>query len=303
MVKIMFAKGAKTIEILEDVYSKDEAQAIAEQNRIKAFGVFNGIVKIFEKNKRQIMLSAYQKRYVPFWHVIGESIQEYKRKSNYGFPVKPEVRSVTFNNKTIAVSPDEPYVHFDAEDHCFEQYSKEILQSAVQEKEKNLERYLGSKRKKIRNLKSIQSKDTVVEQISMRASFIVNQLIKELIKPIQADKIIQEIVEIKKLAMLLRPVHVFEFKEEGSESGKTIEVDAITGAWKRGNRIISEEMKKHLISEGIFEVGAELAATVIPGAGVSLTLGKKLKEHQELKRNIKQMKAWRKAYETRKKRK
>jgi hypothetical protein len=303
MVKMAFAKGAKTIEVLEDVYSKEEAQAIAEQNRSKAFGVFSGIVKMFEKNKRQILLSQYQKRYEPFWHVVGESVQEYKRRSSYGFQVRPEVRSVTFNGKKVNVSQEEPYVHFDAEDHCFEQYSKEILQSAVHEKEKNLERYLGSKRKAIRSLETVQKKDAIVEPINMRASFIVNQLIKELVKPIQADKIIQEIVEIKKLALLLRPVHVFEFKEEGSENGKTIEVDAVTGAWKRGERILSAEMKKHLVSEGMFEVGAEIAATVIPGAGVAATLGKKLHQHQELKRNIKQMKAWRKAYDTRKKKK
>ncbi|MEM4239893.1 MAG: hypothetical protein QXM31_00155 [Candidatus Woesearchaeota archaeon] len=303
MVKIVFARGAKTIEVLQDAYSKEEAQAIAEQNKSKAFGVITGIMKMFEKQKRQISLSAYQKRYEPFWHLIGESVQEYKRRSHYGFQVRPEVRSITFNGRTIAVSQDEPYVHFDAEDHCFENYSKEILQSAVHEKEKNLERYLGAKKKAVRNVESVQKGDAVMEPISIRASFIVNQLIKELVRPIQADTIIQEIVEIKRLALILRPVHVFEFREEGAEHGKTIEVDAVTGAWKRGERILSAEMKKRLVSEGMFEVGAELAATLIPGAGVAATLGKKLHEHQELKRQIRQMKKWRKAYETRKKRK
>jgi hypothetical protein len=303
MVKIEFAKGAKTIELIEEVYSKDEAQAIAEQNKSKAFGVMTGIMKMFDKQKRQIVMSQYQKRYEPFWHVVGESVQEYKRRSHYGFQVKPEVRSITFNSRKINVSQDEPYVHFDAEDHCFENYTKETLQSAVHEKEKNLERYLAAKKKAIRSIENAQSKDAIVEPINIRASFIVNNLIKELIKPIQADTIIQEIVEIKRLALLLRPVHVFEFHEEGAESGKTIEVDAVTGAWKRGERILSEEMKKRLVSEGMFEVGAELAATLIPGAGVAATLGKKLHEHQEMKRNIKQMKKWRKAYDTRKKKK
>jgi len=303
MVKIVFARNAKTIEVLEDVYSKDEAQAIAEQNRGKAFGLLSGIMKAFEKNKRQITLTSYQKRYEPFWHVLGESVQEYKRMSNYGVPVRPEVRSITFNGKVVPVAEEEPFVHFVAEDHCFEHYSKEILQSAVHEKQKELQRYMGAKRRAIRNLASLQDRNTVIENISIRASYLVNQLIKDLVKPIQADKILQEIVQINRLALMLRPMHVFEFNEEGTAHGKTIEVDAVTGDWKKGEPFISSEMKKRMMSEGMFEVGAELAATVIPGAGVAATLGKHIRKRQEFSKNVKQMKEWRQAYEAQKKRK
>jgi hypothetical protein len=302
MVKILFSRNAKTIEVLEDVYSKEEAQAMAEQNRGKAFGLLAGLMKAFEKHRKPIVLAGYQKRYEPFWHLIGESVQEYKRHTAYGFSVRPEVRSVTFNKKTIQVDEQEPICHFEAEDHCFEQYSKEILQSAVHEKEKDLERYLGGKRKTIKNLTSIEDRQTMVEPITIRASYLVNQLIKDLIKPIQADRILQEFVEIKRLALLLRPVHVFEFREEGAGSGKTIEVDAITGAWKRGERFLTPDMKKKLLSDGMFEVGAELAAAVIPGAAVAATIGKHLKRRQDHKRDVKQMKAWRKAYEEKRKR-
>jgi hypothetical protein len=301
MVKITFAKGARTIEVLDDVYSKEEAQAIAEQNRAKAFGMITGLMKMFDKIKKQIVLSGYQKRYEPFWHIVGEGVQEYKRRTPYSFHVKQEVRSVMFNGKTIPVDEDHLDCHFEAEDHCFEQYSKEALRSAVHEQEKNLDRYLGSKRHKARNLESVENKDTIIEPINIRASYIVNLLIKELVRPIQADKIIQEFVEIKRLALILKPVHVFEFKEEGAEKGKTIEVDAVTGIWRRGERLLTREMKKHLVSEGMFEIGSEIAATLIPGAGVAAVIGKQLHERQEHKRQIKQTKKWRKAYETRKK--
>lgn len=297
MVKIIFARNAKVIEVLEDVYSREESQALAEQNRAKAFGIFSGIMKAFDKHKRAIVLAGYQKRYEPFWHVIGESVQEYKRRTHYSFLVKPEVVSVTFNGKVIDVDENEPVCHFEGEDHCFENYSKELLQSASHEKEKNLERYLGSKRRTIKTMVSLQDKETVIEPINIRASYLVNQLIKELVKPIQADKVIQETVEIKRLALLLRPVHVFEVREEGGTASKTIEVDAITGDWRKGEPIMSSQMKKRLMNEGMFEVGSELAATMIPGAGVAAALGRKITEHQKLSRDVKQMKAWRKAYE------
>lgn len=301
MVKIVFARNAKTIEVLEDVYSKEEAQAIAEQNRGKAFGMFSGLMKAFEKNKRPIVLSGYHRRYEPFWHLTGESVQEYKRRTHYNFGVRPEVRSVMFNGKVITAD-ENLTCHFDGEDHCYEHYTKEIRHSAVHDKERGLDRYMGAKRKTIRALASVQDRETVIEPINIRASFLVNNAVKDLIKPIQADKIIQEVVQINRLALLLRPVHVFEFREEGSDAGKSLEVDAVTGEVRKAERM-SYDTKKHLVSEGMFELGSEIAATVIPGAGVAAVIGKQLKQRQERRHDIKQMKEWRKAYDTQKKKK
>ena len=303
MVKITFAKGAKTIEVLEDVYDKKKAQAIAEKSKGMAFGIISGIMKAFDKSKKQYVLSGYQKLYLGFWHIIGESVQEYKRTTHYGISVKPEVRSITLNRKTIKVDPQETWCHFDAEDHCFEHYSKETIQSAMQDKERNLDRYIDSKRKTVRNLGTVQNKQTVVAPIVIRASWLVNKIIKELIKPIQADKIIQEVVEIKRLVLVLRPFHVFEFREEGTENAKTIEINAITGSWKKGDRLLTPEFKKRMFHEGVFEVGAELASSVIPGAAFAATLGKHLKSHQDHAREVKQAKAWGKAYEQKRKKK
>jgi len=303
MVKIVFARNAKVIEVLEDKYKKANAQKIAYANRSSAFGIIHGIMKAFKKKEKPIVLMSYRKRYYPFWHVMGESVQEYKRQTTYGFPVKPEIISITFNKKTIPVDKDETHCHFDATDHCFEHYSKEIIKSAIQEQEKIIPAYLGANRKKIKSVSRIQNKDTVVLPISMRASFLVNNLIKDLIKPIQADDIIKEVVEIKHLALVLRPAHVFEFKEEGTGQVKTIEVNAITGIWKKGEQLISKALRKELISEGIFEVSTELASTVIPGAALAATIGKHIKRHRTHKKELKQSKAWRNEYTTRKKKK
>ncbi len=302
MVKITFARGAKTIEVLDDVYSKEEAEAVAGEHRTQAFGFLASIRKAFEKQQKQILLTGYQKLYIPFWHVVGESVQEYRRKSTYQFAVRPEVRSVTINKKIIPVDENEPVCAFEGIDHCYEQYSKTILQGAADENEKNLDRYLECKRKNVKNLDSVQGRSqTIVAPINTRASYLVNQLIKDLVKPIQADEILKEYVEITRLALVLRPVHVFEFQEEGSTARKTVEVDAITGAWRRGERLLTGALKKKMLSDGMFEIGSELAATVIPGAGVAAAIGRQLHRRQEHGRAVKQMQQWRKNYEQKRK--
>ena len=302
MVRIAFGKNAKTIEVLQDNYSRKDAQEIAEQNSAKAFGIISGIIKAFDKSKTKVSLSGYQKLYIPHWHIIGESVQEYKRMTPYGFDVKPEVRSITFNRKTIPVDKNEPYINFNAEDHCYEQFSKETLQSALQEKERNLEKYKDCERKKVKNLAAVQDKTTIIAPIEIRASYLVNQVIKDLIKPIQADKIIQEVVEIKRLALILRPVHVFSFRDETGQE-KAIEVNAITAAWKKGERMLTSGAKRHLLHEGIFEIGSELASVVIPGAAMAAVVGRHLKHRQDRSKNVRRAKELRKAYESRKKKK
>jgi hypothetical protein len=303
MVKIVFARGAKTIEVLEDIFSKEKAQDIADQNKGKAFGTLAGIRRVFSKHKPNIMPAGYHKRYDPFWHIVCESVQEYKRRTTYGFTVKPEVRSVTFNNRVIPVDEREPICRFDGIDHCFEQYSKEVVQGAIREKEHVQEHYLGCKRRAIRSLDTVQGRDVVVSPINIRASYLVNHTIKELIKPIQADEIIREIVEIKRLSLLLRPVHVFAFSEEGSNEVHTIEVDAITGSWARGDKMFTSETGKRILSEGVFEVGSEIAAMVIPGAAAAAVLGRHITHMQKHKKDVRRMKELRSAYEKQKRRK
>lgn len=68
------------------------------------------------------------------------------------------------------------------------------------------------------------------------------------------------------------------------KGAKTIEVDAITSAWKHGEGFLTSETKKRMLNESMFEVGAELATTVIPGAAAGLTLGKHLKRHRGTRR-------------------
>lgn len=292
MVKVEFSKNAKTIQVIQDIYDREQAQEIAEKHKSSAFGTFTNIMKAFDKSRGQVILTGYRKRYQPFWHVAAESVYEYHRKSTYQIPVKPEVQSVAINDKDIPVTPDAPICVFEGVDHCFEHFKKDVVQDGVKEKGKDYHKYLDAKAKFVRSVDDIMKQDVDVAPVQIRASFILTKLTKEILKPVQADEIVDERVVITKLALYFTPIHVFEFKEENRDNRGTIEVDGVSGAWEKGTHLIADLAKKYWNGETAFDIGTEVAAAIIPGAGVGMIVTKKLfqrshtnkaqKQHREL---------------------
>ena len=305
MVELALNVKKQDIRVLDEKYNKKKAQEIAEQNKKKVFGVISGIVNAFSSERAEVTLTNYEKRYIPFWHVRGESFFEYKRRNNYGFDVKPEVREVKVGSKVFKIDGDVPYCSVDGEDHCIEKYEKEVILDAT-EKEKDSETkfkpYIEGKSKNIKEIETLVTKNSAVMPISIRASFIVRDIIKDLIRPIQADKVLNEKVDIKKLVLYFRPVHAFEFTESKKGTKKTVEVDGITGEFAKGELIKKDYKEKIFREDTLFEVGAELASTVVPGAGVGVMVGKYFRDKHKRKKEIKEMKKSQAAGKRKKKR-
>lgn len=302
MVTFQFAKNAKTVNVIADVYDKEQAQEIAEKHASAAFSALTSTLRAFDRRRGNIVLTGYIKRYTPFWHLIGESFFEYHRKSQYQIGVRPEVQSVTVNKKKISVQPEAAVCLFEGLDHCYENYKKEIVQDALKEKGKDYKKYLEAKSRTIRSRDSLGKKVDVLP-LQIRASFLLPTLYKDLIKPIQADKFLDERVVVNKLAVFYAPVHVFEFKEENTEKKGTIAVDAVTGEWRRGESIVPEVARKYLSNDAMFDIGAEVAASLVPGAGVGVAVGRHLFGKAKDTKTEKKRKQLRTAYQSRKKKK
>src|SRR3989344_9029857 len=141
MVNVQFGASTKDMWVIEDVYPEEEAEKIVNAQKGKIFGVVSGIMKAFSKQKGSISITGKEKRYEPFWHVQGKSTFEYKRSTGYSFQVQPEVIGVKINCKEYKTEAGQAAVQFMGEDHCFEQYEKKLIQSAVTDETKGLEFY------------------------------------------------------------------------------------------------------------------------------------------------------------------
>jgi hypothetical protein len=281
MVKIEFGKNAKTIQVIQDVFDRSQAQEIAEKHKSSAFGTLTNIMKAFNKSRGNLVLTGYRKRYQPFWHIVGESFYEYHRKSAYHISVRPEVQSVNISGKDFAVEQGEPVCAFEGVDHCFEHFKKDVVQDAIKEKGKDYHKYLDAKTKLIKGVDDLQRQDADVIPVQIRASFIMTNLTKDILKPVQADEILEERVVITKLALLFTPIHIFEFKEEHRDSRGTIEVDGVTGEWVKGTKLIAELTKKYWNADTMFDITTEAAGNILPGTGVAMIIAKKIYEKRK----------------------
>jgi len=249
------------IAVFEDVYSKEQCSRIADAFKSKAFGIISGIKRMFKKS--DIVLNHVEKRYEPFWHVSGKSIFEYKRKTTHEIYTKPEVKEIKVNNDKYSVNDGKCSIT--VEERCYEEYKKElIIDAASGDERNNFAKYLLLKSRKISQTEELMNENTVVIPAKIKVSALVRMIIKDLIKPIEADKIIKENLELESVRLYFRPLWAFEFMDKVNNKIVVINVDALTGEVRKGN-IYKKSLKEIFSEKELFEIGTEFIGDFIPG--------------------------------------
>ncbi len=287
MVELNFDVKKQNIQAFVDTYSHAECEALALQNKEKVIGnLFSGIKKLVS-SKHSVKITNFEKRYEPFWHIVGKIELEYKRKQEYGFQVKPEVKTVKINGKVHNIKEGTNWCSLTGEDHCFEENKKELMVNASTGDANDYSKYLEFKTRPLKETEELMKGKNVVIPAKVKASFLVRQLIKDILKPIAADKIIQEKVVITKRALFFRPVYAFELIDEKTGKKGVLDVDALTGEVTKGN-IIGKGLAE-IFSEGdLFEIGTELVTDFLPGTKATVMLVKKVRAAREKKRKQKE---------------
>ena len=210
MSEFQFNAKNQNIQLIKENFTEDHCKGLALKNKEKAFDILTRTSSLFSQ-KEHIVLVKIEKRHRPFWNIKIENYLEYKRQNNYKFNVEPEVRSVKINNKVFNITGQEPICNITAEDHCVEHYKKHAIESATDEELKDLKEYLTYESEGIKSLLELNTKKSKVFNPTIRASFLIRNILKEIIKPFNADKIIQEKIEVNELSLYLIPSYAFEF--------------------------------------------------------------------------------------------
>ena len=79
--------------------------------------------------------------------------------------------------------------------------------------------------------------DTVALPPENRASYVVRALMGDLIKPVQADKVLEEEVVLETTDLFYRPIWAFEFTWNGKGKHAIVEIDAVTGQTRAGKAL------------------------------------------------------------------
>jgi len=268
--------GEEQVFRLLPMISMEKAREKAWDKKTTVFG--SGLSGLLSRPKADdVQLTYSECRYEPFWRVVCEVHYEYERKRNYIVPViAPEVQRVTINDVDYPVTTKPRQFTMNGVEHCIEEASTDVTFDAVRNQQRDWKSYLSFDKEDIVDLAKFAPDGSIVVQPEMHASAVVRQVLASMLKPIQADKIHAEKVDIKTVALYFRPVYAFEYKWEVKGKTAVAEFDGLTGEMTAGGVTLRQQVEKVLNRDFIFDIGTMSADILMPGSGIAVRLAKEV---------------------------
>ena len=257
--------------VLEDVLGMEKAKALAQEQKIKAFGLLAGLLN--RPKSEDIDIVYEEKRFDAFWHIIGNSKFEYKRRKTYRVPVESMVKDVEILQTNFNIGA---HTSFEIEgiEHCHEQYREELIVNAQTGENGDFSRYLARPSHQVSSTDEITQDGTPIVALEAKPIFLIRKVVNSLIKPFQADHILDEQIGITELALYFIPIYTFEFHWKTKDKRMTISYDGTTGELRPQANKIADRLRKSFTNDEIFEFGKEVA-NFVPGGGLAMMVGKK----------------------------
>jgi hypothetical protein len=187
-----------------------------------------------------------------------------------------EVRAVTAAGTTYEVLDTRQPRSFvvPAREHCLEEYALErytdgMTGAAIPD----APTVLAGPRTEVSDLASLSVDGTVVVPPEHRASFVVRTLLAEMMKPLQADAVLEESLVLEATDLFYRPIWAFEFHWRTKDKRQVVEIDAATGQTRQGPSMLPQ-LKGMVSRDMLFDIGADTAGMLIPGGSIAVKVAK-----------------------------
>ncbi|HUG47121.1 MAG TPA: hypothetical protein VMP67_01790 [Candidatus Limnocylindria bacterium] len=262
--------------LLEARLSAEDAERKAMDRRAQAIaGGLGGLLQ--RPRPEDIVLVARQHRLEPFWHVACSATYVYERRREYKVPASaPEVQAVTVEGTRYemerAASSGPRSFRLTALEHCRDEFRKEVfsdgLSGSAMDDGSEL---IGGPRSEVADMAALAAEGTIVVPPEQRASFVVRKALADVMKPVQADKILEESVALEATDLYYRPMWAFEFAWAAKGKQGVVEVDGLTGASRQGKPLIGQ-LRGMITRDLLFDVGADTVGLLVPGGSIAVRL-------------------------------
>lgn len=265
------------ILLFADQVSAEDAKQLSWEKKTSAFDALSKMTSFLSRPKDDDFELLYSEhRYQPFWHVIAKAKYVYDRTAQYQIaPNGNEVQSVTLEKTDYVVTNG--HIHVSVMEHCSQDEQDEVYVDGVTGKNNpDLASYLSlSPKVATDKLEKLVTKGSIVVPPQARVSAIMRDALSKMIKGIQADKILEEQVEVQCVDLYYHPVYAFQYKWKSKNKVAIVEIDGVTGAVGSGNRTFNEYLGKVLDKDFLFDLGADAAGMLIPGGNIAVKVAKR----------------------------
>jgi len=273
-----FKIAKERVFLLQDKLTQEEAQAKSLEKKVEIFGKFNQLASLLSKPKDDDFEMTYSEhRYDPFWHINSRAHYVYERKTDYQIPVNgEEVKTVTVHKEDFEVT--NKHIHVPVLEHCRQSFEEESYINGLNgQKQSQFKQYIEEIAQEVEpeKINSNVKKDDIVIPPQARVSAIMREMLARMIHGIQADKILEENIEVSCIDLYFRPVYSFKYLWKSKKKEAIAEIDGITGEVISGSRTFQEYLGKVIDADFLFDIGADAAGTFIPGGSIAVKVAKK----------------------------
>jgi hypothetical protein len=269
--------GSERIFVLQEREGVEVLRQRAMDRRTQSFG--SGLGSLLQRPRAEdVVLVASQRRLEPFWHVAGRARYVYERSRDYSVLASaPEVREVTVLGTTYPVAESGQAARtftVPAIEHCREEIAHELDADARSgAKVTDAAAVLAGPRDEISDPATLAADETIVVPPEHRASFVVRQLLSEMLKPVQADRVIEESLTLETIDLCYRPIWAFEFHWQSKDKRGVVEIDAVTGAIRQGGSLLPQ-LSKMVTRDALFDIGADTVGLLVPGGSIAVKVAR-----------------------------
>jgi len=263
--------------LLKDQITAEDAKSRAWQKKLNAFDAFSKVSSFLARPKDEDFTLTYSEhRYEPFWHVIATARYEYTRTTNYQVAASgKEVKKVTIHDNGYEVLNG--HIHVPVLEYCLqEERDENIVDGLTGKPAPQLRQYFSITPHEVAGqLRDEVEPDAILVPPQARISALMRDSLSKMITGIQADTILEEKVEVSRVDLYYRPVYAFRYSWASKQKEAILEVDALTGETRAGNRVFAEYFGKVLDQNFLFDIGADAIGMVVPGGGIAVKAAKK----------------------------
>jgi len=258
--------------LLEERLTLDEIQQRAMDKRTSALG------SLLQRPKpEEVTLVNKQRRLEPFWHVAGHATYVYERNREYSVPAAAsDVEALTINGTRYEgqAAGQSRAFRVPAREHCRTEIKSEtFVDGLTGAPVPEGPQIINGPRSEIADPASLATDDTIAMPPENRASYVVRALMGEIMKPVQADTVLEELVVLEATDLFYRPIWAFEFTWAGKGKQAIVEIDSITGQTRAGKALLGQ-IKGALSRDLLFDVGADTVGLFVPGGSIAVKLAK-----------------------------
>jgi hypothetical protein len=231
-----------------------------------------------------IQVASVESRLEAFWLIDVFVRTVYERNRAYTIQVGgPEVQHVTVLGQDLPVTVQPKggaFAAFEGVEHCLEERRHHYTFDGAGTKI-DLSKYQAFAKSEIPDLGQFAPPGLLVVPPQAHATTVIRTILAEVIKPLQAQVIHEERVNVEVLDINFRPVYAFEYEWLTKGKRVVLEFDALTGEVHSGGKKWGEQIKGMVTRDLIFDVTADAAGMIFPGGSIAVKLVKAVVERRK----------------------